>query len=59
MKISKIKQDTLLSLCDEMAFDINKILASYHHESISEITEGEYQYIVSNKDKANVRKIWS
>ena len=59
MKIAKIKQDTLLSLCDEMAFDINKILASYHHESISEITEGEYQYIVSNKDKANVRKIWS
>lgn len=59
MKISKIKQDTLLSLCDEMAFDINKILTSYHHESISEITEGEYQYIVSNKDKANVRKIWS
>lgn len=59
MKISKIKQDTLLSLCDEMAFDINKILASYHHKSISEITEGEYQYIVANKDKANVRKIWS
>ena len=56
MKISKIKQDTLLSLCDEMAFDINKILASYHHKSISEITEGEYQYIVANKDKANVRK---
>lgn len=59
MKISKIKQDTLLSLCDEMTFDINKILASYHHKSISEITEGEYQYIVANKDKANVRKIWS
>lgn len=59
MKISKIKQDTLLSLCDEMAFDINKILASYHHKDISEITEGEYQYIVANKDKANVRKIWS
>lgn len=59
MKISKIKQDTLLSLCDEMAFDINKILASYHHKSISEITEGEYQYIVANKDKANVRKIWN
>lgn len=59
MKISKITQDTLLSLCDEMAFDINKILASYHHKDISEITEGEYQYIVSNKDKANVRKIWS
>ena len=59
MKISKIKQDTLLGLCDEMAFDINKILASYHHKSISEITEGEYQYIVANKDKANVRKIWS
>lgn len=59
MKISKIKQDTLLSLCDEMAFDINKILTSYHHKSISEITEGEYQYIVANKDKANVRKIWS
>lgn len=59
MKISKIKQDTLLSLCDEMSFDINKILASYHHKDISEITEGEYQYIVANKDKANVRKIWS
>lgn len=59
MKISKIKQDTLLSLCDEMAFDINKILTSYHHKDISEITEGEYQYIVANKDKANVRKIWS
>lgn len=59
MKISKIKQDTLLSLCDEMSFDINKILASYHHKDISEITEGEYQYIVANKDKANVRKILS
>lgn len=48
-----------MSLCDEMAFDINKILTSYHHKDISEITEGEYQYIVANKDKANVRKIWS
>jgi hypothetical protein len=59
MKISKIKQDSLLGLCDEEAFDINKILKSYHHTKLEEITEGEYQYIVANRTKENVRKLWS
>lgn len=59
MKISKIKQDSLLALCDEKAFDINKIVKSFRHTKLSEITEGDYQYIIANKDKDTVRAIWS
>lgn len=59
MKISKIKQDSLLALCDEKAFDINKIVKSFRHTKLSEITEGDYQYIIVNKDKDTVRAIWS
>lgn len=59
MKISKIKQDSLLALCDEKAFDINKIVKSFRHTKLSEITEGDYKYIIANKDKDTVRAIWS
>lgn len=59
MKISLVKQKTLLDLCEDEKFDINKILKSYKHESIKDITEGQYKYIVANKDKESVRKLWA
>ncbi len=59
MKISLVKQKTLLDLCEDEQFDINKILKSYKHESIKDITEGQYKYIVANKDAENVRKLWA
>ena len=59
MKISLVKQKTLLDLCEDEKFDINKILKSYKHESIKDITEGQYKYIVTNKDKESVRKLWA
>lgn len=59
MKISLVKQKTLLGLCEDEKFDINKILKSYKHESIKDITEGQYKYIVANKDKESVRKLWA
>lgn len=59
MKISLVKQKTLLDLCEDEKFDINKILKSYKHESIKDITEGQYKYIVANKDKESVRKMWA
>lgn len=59
MKISIVKQKTLLDLCEDEQFDINKILKSYKHESIKDITEGQYKYIVANKDAENVRKLWA
>lgn len=59
MKISLVKQKTLLDLCEDEKFDINKILESYKHESIKDITEGQYKYIVANKDKESVRKLWA
>lgn len=59
MKISLVKQKTLLGLCEDEQFDINKILKSYKHESIKDITEGQYKYIVANKDAENVRKLWA
>lgn len=59
MKISLVKQKTLLDLCEDEKFDINKILKSYKHESIKDITEGQYKYIVANKDKESARKLWA
>lgn len=59
MKISLVKQKTLLDLCEDEKFDINKILKSYKNESIKDITEGQYKYIVANKDKESVRKLWA
>lgn len=59
MKISLVKQKTLLDLCEDEKFDINKILKSYKHESIKDIAEGQYKYIVANKDKESVRKLWA
>lgn len=59
MKISLVKQKTLLDLCEDEKFDINKILKSYKQESIKDITEGQYKYIVANKDKESVRKLWA
>ena len=59
MKISLVKQKTLLDLCEDEKFDINKILKSYKHESIKDITEGQYKYIVANKDQESVRKLWA
>ena len=59
MKISLVKQKTLLDLCEDEKFDINKILKSYKHDSIKDITEGQYKYIVANKDKESVRKLWA
>lgn len=59
MKISLVKQKTLLDLCEDEKFDINKILKSYKHESIKDVTEGQYKYIVANKDKESVRKLWA
>lgn len=59
MKISLVKQKTLLDLCEDEKFDINKISKSYKHESIKDITEGQYKYIVANKDKESVRKLWA
>lgn len=59
MKISLVKQKTLLDLCEDEQLDINKILKSYKHESIKDITEGQYKYIVANKDAENVRKLWA
>lgn len=59
MKISLVKQKTLLDLCEDEKFDINEILKSYKHESIKDITEGQYKYIVANKDKESVRKLWA
>lgn len=59
MKISLVKQKTLLDLCEDEKFDINKILKSYKRESIKDITEGQYKYIVDNKGKESVRKLWA
>lgn len=59
MKISLVKQKTLLDLCEDEKFDINKILKSYKHKSIKDITEGQYKYIVANKDKESARKLWA